>query len=55
MNASRKFHVQSLLDGLKQVHNQVMRDVEPAKREHIFIFGPLAFDQFNIEPFLPGK
>jgi hypothetical protein len=29
-----------------------MRDVETAEREHVFVFRPLAFDQFNIQSLL---
>src|SRR5271155_5212549 len=52
MDPSRKFHIQPLFNRLEQIHNQVMRDVETAKRKHVLVFRPLAFDQFNIQSLL---
>ena len=47
-----KLHVQTLLNRLEQIHNQVMRDVETAEREHVLVFRLLVFDQFNIQSLL---
>ena len=45
-------HVQALFDRLEEIHHEMMRDVEAAEREHILVFRPFAFDQFDIESFL---
>ena len=57
MNPPGEFHIHSLFDRLEEVHHEVMRDVEAAEREHVFIFRPLASHSplealFLEEPFL---
>ena len=52
MNAAGELHIQSLLDGLEEIHDQVMRDVVSAEREHILVVRPLAFHQLDVEALL---
>ena len=52
MDAAGELHVQPLLDGLEEVHHEVMRDVVTAEREHVLVFRPLAFHERDVEPFL---
>ena len=51
MDAAGEFHVQSLFDRLEKIHDQVMRHVEPAQRQHILVIGPLAFDERDLQAF----
>ena len=52
MDSGGELHVQALLNRLEEIHHEVMRDVEAAEREHILVFRPLAFHQFDIESLL---
>ncbi len=52
MDSSSKSYVQALFNRLEQIHNQMMGYVETAEREHILVFRPFAFDQFDIESFI---
>jgi hypothetical protein len=52
VDAAGHSHVQALLDGLEEVHDQVVGDVEPAQREHVLVFGPLALHELGLEPLL---
>ena len=52
MDAAGEFHVQALFDGFEKIHDQVMRDVKSAQRQHVFVIRPLAFDQRHLEAFL---
>ena len=50
VNSGRELHVESLLDRLEKIHDKMMRDVEPAQRQHVFVVGPFAFHHFHLEP-----
>ena len=51
MDTAGEFHVQALFDGFEKIHDQVMRDVESAQRQHVLVIRPLAFDQRHLEAF----
>src|SRR5262249_43927888 len=51
MNTRTDFHIKPLFNRLEKIHHKVMCDVIPAKREHIFVIRPFAFNELNIEPF----
>ena len=53
MNSAGELHIQPLLDGLEEIHDQVMRDVESAQRQHVLVIGPLTFDQGDIQALPP--
>ena len=55
MDSAGEFHIESLLDRLEKIHDEMMRDVESAQRQHILVVGPFAFHQLDIEPFLFKK
>ena len=55
MNASGEPDIQTLFKGLKEVHHQMVRDIESAQRQDVLVFRPLAFDEFDIEAFLFEK
>ena len=55
MDSAGEFHVEPLFDRLEEIHHEMMRDVEPAERQHVLVVGPLAFHQTNIESFFLEK
>src|SRR5580765_8746294 len=55
MNAAGKFHIESLLDRLEEIHDEVVGDIKAAEGEDVFVVGPFAFHQVDIEPFLFKK
>ena len=50
VDAAGELHVQPLLDGLEEVHHQVVRHVEPPQRQRVLVRRPLAPHQLNLEP-----
>src|SRR6267142_1717063 len=52
MDATCEFDVEALLDWLEEIHDEVVSDVKSAKRQDVFVVGPLASDHFDIETFL---
>ena len=55
MNSAGEFHVQALFDRLQEIHHQMMRNIETAESEDVFVVRPFAFHQTRIEPFLFEK
>jgi hypothetical protein len=52
VNSSEKSYIQTLFDRFEEKHHQMMSDVEAAKRQCVFISGPIALHQFWLESFL---
>ena len=52
MDSGGEFHIEPLLDRLEKIHDEVVRDIESAERQHIFVIGPFALYHFDLEPLL---
>src|SRR5215212_2253370 len=55
MNSSSEFNVEALLNRLEKIHHEMMRDVVTAQRENVFVLGPFALHEFDIEVFIFKK
>src|ERR1043166_1043909 len=55
VNSAGEFYIEALLDRFEKIHHEMVRDVEAAEGEHVFVIRPLAFHHFHIEPFLVEK
>ena len=55
VNSAGEFHIKALFDRLQEIHHQMMRNVETAESEDVFIICPFAFHQTRIEPFFLEK
>ena len=52
VDPGQESYIQTLFDGLKEVHYQVMSDVVAAERQCVFISRPVALHQFGLESLL---
>ena len=55
MDSAGELYVQSLFDRFKEIHDEVMSDIETAESEHILVVGPFTLHQADIEPLLFEK
>src|SRR5204863_2046747 len=55
VNAREEPYIQTLFDRFEEIHHQMMGDVVAAKRQCIFISGPIALHQFRLESLLLEK
>src|SRR5205814_7939974 len=55
VNAGEEPYIQALFDRFEEIHYQVMGNVVAAKRQCVFISGPIAFHQFRLESLLLEK
>jgi len=55
MNSAGDLYVDALLEGLKEIHDEMMGDIEAAEGEVVFVIGPFAFDHFRLETFFLEK
>src|ERR1043166_9151736 len=55
MDATGELDVQSLLDGLEKIHDQMMRHVVSAERQHVLVILPITLHQGNVQTFFFEK
>ena len=45
MDASGEFDIESLLDGFEEIHDQMMRHVVAAERQHVLVILPVTLNE----------